>query len=112
MQTDFIIDYKQLGALLAESNLTGLAVNQYSQDQVKSLVAACCEVAIPVPPKGAKFTKPYITDDGELIVPYDSDPKYHYWKPCGQTPAETLRELNASEEVWKRYVQDDNSVPF
>jgi len=112
MQCDFIIDFKQLGETLANAGLTGLPVNQYSKDQIKTLVAACLEVSTPMLPKGARFRPPYIDNDGDLIVPYDSDPKYHYWKPCGQSIFETLRELNVSEEVWKKYVQEDASVPF
>lgn len=112
MQCDFIIDFKQLGETLANAGLTGLPVNQYSKDQIKTLVAACCTVATPVPPKGAQFTKPYITEEGELVIPFDSDPKYQYWKPCGQSLFETLRELKVSEEIWNKYVQEDCSVPF
>lgn len=112
MQVEWKIDYKRLGETLANAGLTGLPVNDYSQDQVKALVSACLESATPMLPKGAKFTKPYIAADGNLIVPYDSDPKYHYWKPCGQSIFETLRELNVTEEVWSRYVQEDASVPF
>lgn len=94
------------------AGLTGLAVNNYSQDQIKVLVMACLESSTPIPPKGAPFAKPYITDDGELVVPFDADPKYQYWKPCGQSLFETLRELKVSEEIWNKYVQEDCSVPF
>jgi hypothetical protein len=46
--------------------------------------------------------RPYINARGELIIPFDCDPKYHYWKG-GQSIAATLRELNASREVWVRH---------
>ena len=46
--------------------------------------------------------KPYINHRGELIIPFDGDPKYHWWAG-GQSVAATLRELNAPREVWERY---------
>ena len=42
--------------------------------------------------------KPFIDDQGRLIIPFDSDPRYHWWS-CGQPIAETLRELGAPAEV-------------
>lgn len=30
-------------------------------------------------------TKPYITSFGILVIPWTSDPRYHYWKPGGQS---------------------------
>jgi hypothetical protein len=49
-------------------------------------------------------TRPHINERGELIIPFSADPKYHYWKPCGQSIGKTLAELNAPPEVWRRYV--------
>jgi hypothetical protein len=48
---------------------------------------------------------PYLTEGGELIIPFDCNPKYHYWKPGGQSLALTLAELDAPAEVWRRYVE-------
>jgi len=36
--------------------------------------------------------KPFLKSDGTLIVPHDSDPKYHWWAG-GQSIADTLAEL-------------------
>lgn len=47
--------------------------------------------------------KPYINDHGVLIIPFDSDPQYHWWA-SGQTILETLRELKAAPEVIATYV--------
>ena len=52
----------------------------------------------------ALLGRPYLNAHGELIIPFESDPKYHYWKSGGQRLAVTLLELNASAEVWQRYV--------
>src|SRR5262245_2310959 len=47
--------------------------------------------------------RPYLTPDGELIIPFACDPCYHWW--AGRmSVAEILMELNAPSEVWRRYV--------
>ena len=50
------------------------------------------------------LTRPSINAKGELIIPCDCPPKYRYWAG-GQSLAQTLRELNASPEVWARYTE-------
>ena len=40
---------------------------------------------------------PYINSGGELIIPTDAPPQYHW-----QDKEKTLRELKASPDVWKR----------
>ena len=47
--------------------------------------------------------RPYLTPTGELIIPCDCDPRYRWWAG-GQSIAETLAELNAPPEMWRRYV--------
>ena len=44
---------------------------------------------------------PYLKD-GTLIVPLDSDKKYHHWNG-GQRLIETLAELNAAARVFAKY---------
>jgi len=48
--------------------------------------------------------RPYLTDTGELIVPADALPQYH-WQPI----ADTLRELNAPPNVWRTYARCSGS---
>lgn len=52
------------------------------------------------------LSRPYLNDQGELIIPFGCDPHYCYWKPGGQSIAKTLAELDAPPEVWRRYVKD------
>lgn len=52
----------------------------------------------------ALMTKPYLTPAGELRIPFTADKKYHWWAG-GQSLAETLHELNAPPDVWRRYVE-------
>jgi hypothetical protein len=47
--------------------------------------------------------RPYINARGELIIPFTADPRYHWWAG-GQSIIQTLTELNAPAEVWRRYV--------
>jgi len=54
-------------------------------------------------------TCPCINDRGELVIPYDSDPKYHWWA-AGQSLRETLRELGAPPEVVGRYIDTDLTI--
>lgn len=51
--------------------------------------------------------KPYLTDDGVLVVPFQCpDHSYKYWKKEGKPVTEILKELNAPPEVWARYTTD------
>jgi len=52
-------------------------------------------------------TRPYLTTQGELILPCDCAPRYRYWA-AGQSVAATLWELNGPPEVWRRYTD----VPY
>lgn len=45
-------------------------------------------------------TKPYVTSFGVLVIPWNSDPRYHYWKK-GQSVCDTLKELNRCDLVGK-----------
>ena len=41
---------------------------------------------------------PFLTADGTLSIPFDSDPKYHWWK-TGQSVEKTRAEVLARKEV-------------
>ena len=51
------------------------------------------------------MTNPYLDERVALIIPTDSDPKYHYWSG-GQSVVTTLEEINAPLEVLRRFVND------
>ena len=46
-------------------------------------------------------TEPYVTSFGVLVIPFNSDKKYHYWKPGGQSLCDTLKELGRCDLVEK-----------
>lgn len=45
---------------------------------------------------------PYIDPTGTMIIPFNADPKYHYWNG-GQSITDTLMELNTPENVWRNH---------
>jgi hypothetical protein len=45
---------------------------------------------------------PYIDNSGNVIVPFNADPKYHFWNG-GQSLSATLVEINATEKIWKKH---------
>jgi len=48
-----------------------------------------------IEPPTAKPPKPFLTTGGDLSIPFDSDPKYHWWKPGGQSVEQTRAEVLA-----------------
>ena len=46
-------------------------------------------------------TKPYITNFGVLVIPFNSDPRYHYWRKGGQSICRTLQELGRCDLIPK-----------
>jgi hypothetical protein len=45
---------------------------------------------------------PYFDNNGSIIIPFNSDQKYHFWNG-GQSLSETLMELNAPEDIWSKH---------
>ncbi len=45
-------------------------------------------------------TEPYVTNFGVLIIPFNSDKKYHYWNG-GQSLCDTLKELGRCDLIPK-----------
>ena len=37
--------------------------------------------------------KPYLTKSGDLAIPFNSDPRFHWWKPGGLKSSEFLDQL-------------------
>jgi hypothetical protein len=52
------------------------------------------------------LTRPYLNAKGELIIPFTSAPRFHWWNG-GQSIQQTLRELHAPPDVFSRYVEID-----
>jgi hypothetical protein len=45
---------------------------------------------------------PYIDDAGHIVIPFNSDPKYHFWNG-GQPLSVTLQQMKITEDVWKKH---------
>lgn len=54
----------------------------------------------PMPPADPKadLPKPYLTAAGDLVIPNNSDPKYHWWKQGGQKVNKTMAEMQTKAE--------------
>jgi len=50
------------------------------------------------------LSKPRLDAHGRLVIPFDADPKYHWWAG-GQSIRETLQELKAPPELVAKYVE-------
>jgi len=94
------INYAILGERL--QHLTEKALNDYTKEEITILVQAVIDSIIP--PKSGTFVRPYM-EGNILIIPHDSDPRFHWWRPCGQSIYETLRELKVSEDIWQNYIE-------
>lgn len=55
----------------------------------------------PLETKKTQKPLPYVTDYGSLVIPWNSHPRYHYWKPGGQSLCETLKELGRCDLIPK-----------
>lgn len=47
---------------------------------------------VPAPVAREKRDRPFIDSDGGLVIPFESDSKYHWWSG-GQSVEETLKEI-------------------
>lgn len=43
--------------------------------------------------------KPFLDARGDLVIPMDGDPMYHWWREGGQSILTTLLKLEASDEL-------------
>jgi hypothetical protein len=56
-----------------------------------------------------QIDSPYIDHTGTIILPFNADPKYHYWNG-DESLSDTLMELNAPENIWKNHTEKSYSV--
>lgn len=106
-----MVDLKKIGEWLIRKNLMDKPFNQFSKDDIMGLVTVVLSSpGYSVPPGGWK--KPFINQAGELIYPPETHPAYRYWDPDGKSIFETLKELNAPQEIVDRYVRNSEEVPF
>jgi hypothetical protein len=54
------------------------------------------ETAVPSVPK--KVALPYLTESGDLVIPFNSPERYHWWTEGGQTIRRTRAELRERKE--------------
>lgn len=42
--------------------------------------------------------RPYLDESGDLVIPFSSDPKYHWWIAGAQSVEETIKEIACKKE--------------
>jgi hypothetical protein len=103
-------DLRVFADLVSKAGLMNKPFSAMSREDVENIITAAYSAgAKPTVP--TKFEPPRIID-GILRIPFNSDPKYHHWRSCGQSVFQTLRELGASDEVFQSYVEGPDDVPF
>ena len=70
-----------------EQKATALVLEQAERERSQRMVTMA---------QAGEEKLPYLTPGGDLVIPFDGDPKYHYWKPGGQPLAQTRREVETS----------------
>ena len=55
--------------------------------------------------EGIEQPSPYIDLRGNLVIPFKSPRRYHWWAG-GQSLRDTLLELRVPNDIWRRYVQE------
>ena len=103
-------DLRLFAELVSKAGLMDKSFATMNREEVESIIGFAFS-ADAMPSVSTSFEPPSIID-GNLIIPFNSDPKYHYWKRCGQSIFATLREIGASEEVFQRYMHGTDDVPF
>lgn len=68
--------------------------------------------------KASRGTKPYLAENGELVIPRDALGRYRYWQrdsaPANRKPFplwQILAELDAPLKAWERYAYAENLAP-
>ena len=106
-----MIDLKKVGKFFEEKKVWSKPFNQWSADEMEALAQVFFSSPGPnVPRDGWKL--PFVKEfkggegvDGErvntrsLVIPTDSHPKFHWWKPGGQSIIKTLIEIGAPAEM-------------
>jgi len=76
------------------SPVSGTLIGEDFDGELKDTESAV--PSVPKPPVAANVEKlPNLTPGGDLSIPFDSDLKYHWWKPGGQSVEKTRAEVLA-----------------
>lgn len=97
-----MVNLPTLATKLNDYGLLKKSFMDMSKAEIELLISAvfsCPDDSIP--PDG---WDPVRIDNGDLIISFNSHPKYHWWKADGQGLMETLVELDAPWEVARKYL--------
>lgn len=92
-----MIDFKKIGEFFTARKLWEKPFNQWTREEMEVLAEVFfSSPGETVPRDGWKL--PYIKD-GHFIIPSNSHPSFHWWKPGGKSIIETLTEIGAPAEM-------------
>lgn len=103
-----MINLADLAARLDAAGVINKSFMECTKDEIIKVVEAVisCPDSGEVPADG--WTKPYFHNFGDgprLVVGFSSHPKYHWWKPIGDSLSTILVDLEAPYEVAREYLQ-------
>jgi hypothetical protein len=94
-----ILEEVKAKKLIGEGKLIPLPFEAEALNERMAIMGENCE---------PEQTEPFVTDFGVLVIPFNSDKKYHYWKG-GQSVCNTLKELGRCDLIPKyRSIYSDN----
>ncbi len=99
-----MIDLKKVAEYISNEGLWGRPLNALDKEEIVDFINYILSSPdfSKVPPNGWEL--PYLNNDDELVIPFNSHPTHQYWKCEGQSIIETLQELGASEEVMTKNI--------
>jgi hypothetical protein len=92
-----MFDLSKIGQHLTENDLWDLRFSDFDQQTIEGLCLAVAESMT------GGHVAPYINERQELIIPFNTHPIFKWWTPGGQPVRETLKQLNAPPELFRRY---------
>jgi hypothetical protein len=99
---ELILEFEKIGGSVSLIENNGLRIEAPQgalTDDMKSALAVHKQDILQTLRSIQAANHPYINERGVLIIPFDSDPRFHWWANNGQTILETLQELKASPEI-------------
>ena len=105
-----MINKKKIAGWFDARGLWAKPFNQFSEDEIDGLITVILNSPDSnVPAHG--WEPPFIGPDGELVIPMNSHPRYHWWS-FGQSIKATLDELKVPQEILDKHMSKLQGLPI